>query len=177
MEGIVQMAQASDREAAFAEVVAHHYPGADGTNWREASLEGSGGRGRVAQVTVDGAGRWVGLGIPNDRIVTWRSTDGELWDATADLGPAVDNQWYGLRLAGAHDDYIGLSVSFPTGTWTSEDGIAWTSASLPKPAGASEPIEWARGIARIGDDVLIGGMSHSDGLPTEWFALRGQLAR
>lgn len=68
----------------------------DGTSWREASLDGSDGRGRIAQLTVDASGRWVALGLLDDRIVTWVSTGGQRWERTADLGPAIDNQWLSL---------------------------------------------------------------------------------
>ena len=149
----------------------------DGVNWREASLDGGDSHGRVAQVTVDNVGRWVALGILGDRLVTWRSIDGGHWQVTADLGDASDTDPSGLRLAGAPGGFVALNSSVPASVWTSDDGIGWTAAPLPQPMEAGSQIEWSKGIARVGDTVLLAGQSHASGYPREWFVVDGAISR
>ena len=63
-----------------------------GNSWVPASLEGSGGRGVVEQLAIDGSGRWVAIGTINDRIAVWRSIDrGVSWSVVANLGPVGDS--------------------------------------------------------------------------------------
>jgi len=135
----------------------------DAMTWTQASLEGSDGRGQVEQLTIDGSGRWVATGVLEDRIVVWRSTDrGLSWTLAADLGAVGPSGHGGFLLAGAPDGFIVFSATDPAQTWTSADGIGWSAG----PSTTFDPadgtfIGWARGIARIGDTLVVAG-SRSD---------------
>jgi len=137
---------------------------ADGTNWQASTLEGSGGSGAIGQITVDGSGRWLAVGLLNDDRVVWRSSDGgATWDVTAGLGsvdPGSVDPRQGtsdVLLTAARDGFIGFIGSDPAVTWTSEDGLTWEQASTPAPvaiAAIDEPF-YSRGVARIGDSLIV----------------------
>ena len=42
---------------------------------------------------------------------------------------------------------------------------------------AGSQIEWSKGIARVGDTVLLAGQSHASGYPREWFVVDGAISR
>ena len=155
-------------------------PDGQGTSWEEATLEGSADAGLVEQLTIDGSGRWVAIGMLNQRTTVWRSTDrGLSWQVTADLG-AVDSSRTEFRLAGAPDGFIAISRTDPAVTWTSPDGAAWSDGGSARPTGVADDasIAWARGIARIGDVIVVAGLpTPPSGPQGPWFSWIGQLTR
>ncbi|HYI65377.1 MAG TPA: hypothetical protein VEW95_00470 [Candidatus Limnocylindrales bacterium] len=153
----------------------------DGTNWAVAGVEGSGGRGMVEQITVDGSGRWVATGTLDDRSVAWLSTDGGLtWTKAADIGPVAAASRAEFRLAGAPGGFIAFRATDPADIWTSPDGVSWTQHPTQRPSGVADGmnIGWTRGIGRVGDTVVVAGDSYSDtGSPDEWLFWVGTIQR
>jgi hypothetical protein len=156
----------------------------DGTSWTAASVEGSGGRGHVEQLTLDASGVWVATGMLNDRSVVWRSTDrGLTWGVVADLGAFGSGNFESgtrFRLTGAPGGFIAFGGSDPADIWTSPDGASWSVDASRRPSGVAEgvTIGWTSGIARVGDKVVVAGASYTDeGSPDGWLFWVGRIQR
>jgi hypothetical protein len=157
-------------------------PDGTGTSWRLASLEGSGGRGRVEHLAIDAQARWVAVGTLNDRATVWRSLDrGLSWAVVASLGEVGDEQLAGYRVIGAPEGFVAVSGTDPALTWVSADGGTWVQTSENRPSGVADglQIDWARGLARVGDRVVVVGEAFGpEGRPEEkWLSWAGTITR
>lgn len=149
---------------------------ADGATWTAVTLEGSEAEGRVEQLTVDGSGRWVAVGTLDGRVVAWRSDDGASWALAAEFRPIGRASRAEFRLAGIPDGYLAFDPGEPVMSWTSTDGVEWTPSEELRPGGIAGPPNWAAGIARIGDTVMVAGQTPSvEG--TGWFTWTGSIQR
>jgi len=156
----------------------------DGATWTQASVEGSDRVGRVHALTVDGSGRWLAVGALDQRIVTWRSSDGTEWTLSADLraarlfGVYDEPDTHLLRLIGHPDGYIVFDGGDPLTTWTSRDGFTWTSTPVASPGGlraADSQIGFMNGIARVGDTVILAGEDYLPASPDAAFVWIGRV--
>jgi hypothetical protein len=123
----------------------------DGRTWSPAEVANEDGEGVVWAVTVDGSGRWVGVGMLGTAAATWRSSDGASWELTSELAAAGDQPHAGtLRLTGVEEGFLIVDVN---GTaWSSHDGAVWVGVEpWPRPDGG----ESAGGIARIEDRIVL----------------------
>jgi hypothetical protein len=159
-----------------------HSPDGTGSSWQPASVEGSGGRGMVDQLAIDGSGRWVAIGTLNGRVVAWQSVDrGLSWAVVADLGVPDGSGRSGFRVVGAPDGFVAVSGSDPAVTWTSVDGASWQQGPPLHPGGVRDGLQlfWQPSIARIGDRVVVVGEAHDPAAASEraWVAWAGVIVR
>lgn len=146
----------------------------DAATWTAASLEGAAELGVVTGLAINGSGTWVAIGTLDGDPVAWRSTDrGLSWSIASDFGSTGPSD-----VTGTPDGFVAVSATNPGTTWTSPDGITWSADSTvtfdPNPATS---IEWAQGIARLGDTLIVAGTS--DGpqgrLDSDWRAWIGTI--
>ena len=84
-------------------------------------------------------------------------------------------------MIGAPDGFIAVSGTDPAVTWTSSDGATWLEGPPSRPSDVADDlqVEWARGLARIGDAIVVAGMATGpQGQPDEeWFSWTGTIQR
>lgn len=153
----------------------------DGLSWAPATVEGDDFVGEVEQVTISGAGIFAAIGSLDGRRVSWNSADAAAWALSADLGLAPPFTVPAAGLTGLPNGFVAVDASAAGQivTWTSSDGVVWTAQDSAYPTiGGEEVLSFAKGIARIGDRLLLAGQQgHDPASPGAAFSWAGTIER
>lgn len=149
--------------------------------WRAGSLSlqaaketaiGEASLGLAAHSRSDQGGFWLALGVKDEKVHAWRSTDGMIWDRVPVTGMTAEGYWFsglaaldgggfvatGARIRGS--DQVPMA-------WRSDDGVTWRSRRVASSGYLSDVAASGNRVVAVGarslDKVTRSGRS---GLPT-----------